>query len=110
MGNPNRDDRIYGVYSETTVASHIVPALPASCILPVSVTQPAVVEDSSISASGEDLAVTFLLPSEYHGVVIGAEGSVYGSVVRIGSEFGPATCNAGVVVEGSVEAHSGFVP
>jgi hypothetical protein len=70
MGNPNRDDRIYGVYSETTVASHIVPALPASCILPVSVTQPAVVEDSSISASGEDLAVTFLLPSEYHGVVI----------------------------------------
>ena len=70
MGNPNRDDRIYGVYSETSIANHIVPALPASCILPVSVSQPAVVADNSIPASGEDLAVTFLLPSEYHGVVI----------------------------------------
>ena len=70
MGNPNRDERIFGVYSETTIPSHIVPALPASCILSVSVSQPAVVEDSSVPASGEDLAVAFLLPSEYHGVVI----------------------------------------
>ena len=71
MGNPNWDERIYGVHTETTVASHIVPALPASCILPVSVSQPAIVEGGSIPASsGEDLAATFLLPLEYHGVVV----------------------------------------
>ena len=66
-------DRIYGVYSETTVASHIVPALPASCILPAAMSQPAVVEESSIPDSGEGLAATFLLPVEYLGVIVRPE-------------------------------------
>ena len=70
IGDPGRDERIYGVYKETTVASHSVPALPASCILPVSVSQPGNVEGSSVPASGEDLAEIFLLPLEYHGVVV----------------------------------------
>ena len=72
MGNPKRDDRIYGAYSKTVIASSSVPALPASCLLPASVskTQPIVGEGNSISAPGEDLAVAFLLPPEYHGVLI----------------------------------------
>ena len=70
IGNPGRDDCIYGVYRKTTVAGHSVTALPASCILPVSVSQPAIVEGSSVPASGEDLAVTYRLPLEYHGVVV----------------------------------------
>jgi hypothetical protein len=63
---------IYGAYSKTVIASSSVPALPASCLLPASVskTQPTVEEGNSISAPGEDLAVEFLLPPEYHGVLI----------------------------------------
>ena len=37
LGHPGRDDRIYGIYKETTVASRSVTALPDDCILPVSV-------------------------------------------------------------------------
>ncbi len=70
IGDPGRDERIYGVYKETTVASHSVPALPASCVLAVSVSQPAIVEGSFVPASGEDLVATFLLPLEYHGVLV----------------------------------------
>jgi hypothetical protein len=72
MGNPQRDTRIYGAYSKTVIASPSVRALPASCLLPASVskTQPTIDEGNSISASGEDLAVSFLLPPEYHGVLI----------------------------------------
>jgi hypothetical protein len=51
----------------------LFPLSPASCLLPISVTQPAVVEDNSIAATGEDLAVAFLLPSEYHGVLFQPE-------------------------------------
>ena len=36
----------------------------------MSVSQPAIVEGRSIPALGEDLAVTFRLPIEYHGVVV----------------------------------------
>ena len=86
MGNPQRDTRIYGAYSKTVIASPFVPALPASCLLPASVIQAAVLEDNSV-----------------------AEGSVYGAFVRAGSRFRPTTCNVGEVVEGSIEAHSRFV-
>ena len=84
-----RDERIYGVYKDTTVAIRSVPALPASCSLPVPVSQPVIAEGSSVPASGEDFAATFLLPVEYHGVgaqakVIGAEDGLYGFVVRAG--------------------------
>ena len=41
LGHPNRDDRIYGAYRGTSVAGPYVPALPASCVLPVLVSQPA---------------------------------------------------------------------
>jgi len=72
MGHAQRADRIYGAYSKTVLASPSVPALPASCLLPapVSKTQPTVEEGNSIAAPGEDLAVEFLLPPEYHGVLI----------------------------------------
>ena len=72
MGNPKRDDRIYGAYSKTLIASSSVPALPASCLLPASVskTQPTAGEGDSISAPVEDLAVAFRLPPEYHGILI----------------------------------------
>jgi hypothetical protein len=72
MGDAKRDDRIYGAYSKTVIASPSVPALPASCLLPASVSkpQPIIEEGNSISAPGEDLAVEFLLPPEYHGVLI----------------------------------------
>ncbi len=78
MGNPKRDHRIYGAYSKTVIASSSVPALPASCLLPVSVskTQSTIEEGNSLSASGEDLAVEFLLPPEYHGVLIQPEPRV----------------------------------
>ena len=68
-----QSDRIYGAYSETAIASLTVPALPASCLLPVSVTQAAVLEDNSVAAAGEDPAVTFRLPAEYHGVLFQPE-------------------------------------
>jgi hypothetical protein len=72
MGNAKRDDRIYGAYSKTVIASTPVRALPASCLLPASVSkpQPIIEEGNSIAAPGEDLAVEFLLPPEYHGVLI----------------------------------------
>jgi hypothetical protein len=66
MGHAKREDRIYGAYSKTVIASPSLPALPASCLLPASVskTQPTIDEGNSISAFGEDLAVSFLLPPE----------------------------------------------
>ena len=70
LGHPNRDGRIYGAYRGTSVSGPYVPALPASCVLPVSVTQPAIAKESSVPAAGEDLAVVFRLPVEYHGVVV----------------------------------------
>ena len=39
----------------------------------MSVSQPVIAEGSSVPASGEDLAATFLLPVEYHGVVVQPE-------------------------------------
>ena len=51
IGNPDRDERIDGGYAGTTVVLR-VPALPDSCILSVSVSQPANVEASSVPASG----------------------------------------------------------
>ena len=81
LGHPDREERIYGAYKRTDGGNRAAVALPdscilslpvvgvsapsqlsvlpASCILPVSVSQPAMVEGSSVPASGEDLAVTF---------------------------------------------------
>ena len=78
LGNRGREgDRLYGVYKETVFARRSATALPDSCILPVSVGEvvasvvpPAVPESERSPALGEGLAVTFLLPEEYHGVVI----------------------------------------
>ena len=54
--------------------AHVFPlqlsVVPASLILPVSETQPTIGEGSTVPAPGEDLAVAFLLPSKYHGVLI----------------------------------------
>ena len=36
LGNPGREDRIYGAYKESTVASRSVTAIPDSCVVPVS--------------------------------------------------------------------------
>ena len=76
LGNPGRDDRIYGAYKKTVFGIRSASALPDSCILPLSVgsvnasPQPAVREDGHSPALGEDLAVTHRLPEEYHGVTV----------------------------------------
>ena len=76
LGNPGREERIYGAYKKTFFGNRSAYALPDSCILPVLVgsvsasPQPAVREDDQNPALGEDLAVTHRLPEEYHGVVV----------------------------------------
>ncbi len=89
LGHPGRDERIYGAYNRTDsiirpavklpdscVSLPVVSAplqlsvVPASLIVPVSETQPTIGEGNSVPVPGEDLAVAFHLPPEYHGVLI----------------------------------------
>ena len=70
-------------------------------------------EGSSIPASGEDLAVTFRLPFEYHGVVVQPDPgrkllSLKVAFMDASFEPEPSSRNFGEVVAGRVEERTGF--
>ena len=110
IGDSGRDERIYGGYAGTTVVLR-VPALPDSCILPVSVSQPAIVEAGLRRRSRGDLSLVQRSgrSTRSRAEVVVAEGGFFGTVVRAGSELRSTARTFGGLVAGRGEAHTGFV-
>jgi hypothetical protein len=110
IGDPGRDEHIYGGYAGTTVVLR-VPALPDSCILPVSVSQPAIVEAGLRRRSRGDLSLVQRSgrSTRSRAEVVVADGGFFGTVVRAGSELRSTARTFGGLVAGRGEAQTGFV-